>query len=187
MRTNLQITLALLVVAALVVPCRGQRGVPAPRPAPAPVHPVGPQVVHKGGGGVAVDPWVAVACIVGALAVIGGSVFAVRAWATRTVGHVRITKTPPGEAPEEVRRAWVGVELPLRRGETEPRPVRNVGVLSGQGEAVMSGFVVDGRKAVQCLDSLAPDAAAWWRTNAPYVLASGYRLLFPAEVCERVE
>ena len=44
---------------------------------------------------------------------------------------VRIIATPPGEAPEEVRRAWVGLELPLAAGETGPHTTPVGGVLTG--------------------------------------------------------
>src|SRR5258708_2466637 len=36
------------------------------------------------------------------------------------VVFVRIIATPTGEPPEEVRRAWIGLELPLAAGETGP-------------------------------------------------------------------
>ncbi|HEY7315037.1 MAG TPA: hypothetical protein VH643_37170 [Gemmataceae bacterium] len=44
---------------------------------------------------------------------------------------VRIIATPPGEAPEEIRQAWLGLELPLAAGETGPHNVPTGGVLSG--------------------------------------------------------
>jgi hypothetical protein len=39
---------------------------------------------------------------------------------------------------------------------------------------------------VRILAATAPEAAAWWRLNAPHVVVGGYLLVFPAEVCERV-
>jgi hypothetical protein len=44
---------------------------------------------------------------------------------------IRIIATPSGEASEEVRRAWIGLELPLAAGETGPRTVSIGGVLTG--------------------------------------------------------
>jgi hypothetical protein len=99
---------------------------------------------------------------------------------------LRIVQTPPGEAPEEIRRAWVGVELPLRRGQTERVDLKSVGVLSQQGFEITTGYAVDGRAAVNALDSQAPHAGAWWREHAPHVVARGYRLMFPSDVCEVV-
>jgi hypothetical protein len=124
--------------------------------------------------------------VVAVVAAIFGLVFAVHAWRNQTVAHLRILRLPPGEAPEEIRRAWVGMELPLRRGETEPRTLQSVGVVSQQGPEVTTGYTVDGRRAVAALASQVPEAAAWWRENAPHVVVSGYRLFFPLEVCERV-
>jgi hypothetical protein len=45
---------------------------------------------------------------------------------------------------------------------------------------------VEGKKAVQLLAAVAPNAAAWWRQHAPHVLAHGYQLVFPVEVCEKI-
>jgi hypothetical protein len=126
--------------------------------------------------------------VVGAIVVaVVGLVFGIRAWKNRAVAHLRILRVPPGEAPEEIRRAWVGIELPLRRGETQPNPLWSVGVLSQQGPATLTGYAVEGRAAVAALAREAPEAAWWWRTHAPHVVATGYRLFFPTEVCERLE
>jgi hypothetical protein len=116
-----------------------------------------------------------------------GLVFGVRAWRNRTVAHLRIVRVPPGEAPEVIRRAWLGIELPLRRGESEPSLHQTVGVLSQRGAEMAMGYAVDGRRAVDALTSQLPAAAAWWREHAPHVVARGYRLFFPSGVCELVE
>jgi hypothetical protein len=96
--------------------------------------------------------------------------------------RVRIVALPPGEAPEQIRKAWVGLELPVAGRD------RNtvVGVLSDRPAAGCDGYAVDGAKAVALLAARAPEAAAWWRRNAPHVLVGGYQLVFPAEICERV-
>src|SRR6187455_3469002 len=78
--------------------------------------------------------------------------------------QVRIVQTPPGEAPIEVREAWVGLVLPLREGEVGPREILTQGVLSGPRTylghwfarlvrrfKVVHGFCVDGAGAVQVL------------------------------------
>jgi hypothetical protein len=178
----------LLVAAGLAAPCWGQRGIPIPRVAPAPVHfPVHvPHGSNRGGGGIDVDP---LTVILGIAGVVGAGVavaLGIRAWRNRAIAYVRITHTPPGEAPEEIRRAWVGVELPLRRAEVEPQQLPTVGAVSNQGWECTTGYIVDGRTAVRCLASHSPDAALWWRENAPHVVASGYRLCFPSAVCERL-
>jgi hypothetical protein len=102
-----------------------------------------------------------------------------------TVVHLCIVRTPPGEAPESIRQAWVGVELPLRRGETEPGLYQTVGVLSHVHPEMAMGYAVDGHRAVRALASHSLQAAAWWRQHAPHVLEPGYRFWFPCEVCQR--
>jgi hypothetical protein len=47
------------------------------------------------------------------------------------------------------------------------------------------GYAVDGAEAVKILSETSAEAAAWWRDNAPHVLARGYRLIFEAEVCKQ--
>jgi len=112
---------------------------------------------------------------------------------------VRIIAVPPGEAPEDVRRCWVGLELPLAAGESGPRPANSFGVLSGPrtpseslarvagGESRRQyGYVIDARTAVDILARHAPEAAAWWEREAPHCLQPGRKFLFHAEVCEEV-
>ncbi len=95
--------------------------------------------------------------------------------------EVRIVGVSPGPAPEEVRRAWVGLIVPLSLGETGPRPIR-----TAAGEEKV-GYVVDSRRALQVLAAHAPAAAAWWKKNAPSHLQPGRTLLFPPDVCQEVE
>jgi hypothetical protein len=99
---------------------------------------------------------------------------------------VRIVAPPPGEAPFEVRQAWVGLELPLIPGQVEAQRLTGQQVLSGQPVEAPAGYAVDGATAVAALESVRPEAARWWRENAPDVLARGYQLVFPAGVCRWV-
>jgi hypothetical protein len=99
--------------------------------------------------------------------------------------RVRIVAVPPGEAPEAVRRAWVGLELPARSAASDgPQPV--FGVLSQKAAGQVRGYAVGGAAAVRLLAEADPNAADWWRQNAPHVLTREYQLVFPEEVCERV-
>lgn len=110
---------------------------------------------------------------------------------------IRITGVPPGEAPEEIRQRWVGMVLPLAAGETGARTVRTKGVLTGPRGFWLSllhlllgwgrpetGYLVDGRTAIELLAETAPEAAAWWLEHASHVLKPGYRLVFHAEICQ---
>jgi hypothetical protein len=98
---------------------------------------------------------------------------------------VRIVALPPGEAPEEVRRAWIGLELPVT---SVPGGSRQgvVGVLSHRPAGHCDGYAVEGADAVRILAGKAPEAAAWWCRHAHHVLTGGYQLVFPAEVCEPI-
>jgi hypothetical protein len=97
---------------------------------------------------------------------------------------VKIVATPGGEAPLDVREAWVGLTLPL--SDPTPRTFEPIGILSHTKQAPRVGYQVEGWRAVDILDEKAPWAAAWWREKAPHVLASCYQLIFSADVCEIV-
>jgi hypothetical protein len=97
---------------------------------------------------------------------------------------VRIIATPGGEAPLDVRGAWVGLTLPL--SDLDPCTIETIGVVSGSKKLSMTGYRVDGRQAVDVLATKAPWAAAWWLEQTPHVVVGGYQLVFSVEVCEIV-
>ena len=103
---------------------------------------------------------------------------------TRVVGHLRIVATPPGEAPEEIRAAWVGLALPLRKNYSKPVALPTVGVLSQKQTEPAVGYAVLAAEALPLLTRHNPEAAAWWQKSAPHTRAPGYLLIFPIEVCE---
>jgi hypothetical protein len=91
-----------------------------------------------------------------------------------------ITSVPAGDAPLWVREHWVGPSLPLARRTAVPRSVLTSGVLSApknliawigmllSGKFVRKrGFMVEANAAVAVLARAHPDAASWWRENAP--------------------
>jgi hypothetical protein len=109
---------------------------------------------------------------------------------------IRIVAVPPGEAPLWVREKWVGLELPLAF-DAAARDYRGFGVVSGprtflrqlwallRGRAErVSGYAVEGARAVDILQSSSPEAAAWWRTHAARHLEPQRYLVFHAHVCE---
>ena len=111
--------------------------------------------------------------------------------------EVRIISTPPGEAPENVRKAWVGLVLPLAVSGAQTR--HTVGVLTrpksflglllallfGKTER-QRGYIVDAYRAVEILARNAPEAAKWWRENAAASIRPGKRFLFSAEACQEL-
>jgi len=100
--------------------------------------------------------------------------------------HIRILATPAGEAPEDVRQAWVGLEIPLSPGETKARRIPAVEVLSNQPARSQAYFLVPAFWAIARLEAADARAAAWWKENVPKVLVPGYQLAFPEEACERL-
>lgn len=117
----------------------------------------------------------------GAIAV-GAVVFS--AWQVRVIGTLKIVALPPGEAPEEIRRAWIGVEIPLRKHSSSPITMSTVGVVSGKGTETATGYSVGGAEALAALGAYNPEALAWWKNNARHTSQYGYVFLFPTEVCE---
>lgn len=106
--------------------------------------------------------------------------------------YVRIIAIPPGEAPESVRNAWVGLELPLDGG-SELQTVHSSGVLSGPRGFLRSlfglasgsvkesiGWVVRVKSAMKILAVHAPEAESWWRINAPRLFEGDRTLVFSA-------
>jgi hypothetical protein len=109
-----------------------------------------------------------------------------RSHAAKTTGRVRIVSTPDGEAPLWVREAWVGLELPVANGQRGPCRQPAFGALSNDREGFLTGFAVDGRRAVQLLAARSPEAADWWWRNAGHVASGGYQFVFPVEACDEV-
>jgi hypothetical protein len=108
---------------------------------------------------------------------------------------VRIVQAPIGEAPEWVREAWVGLELPL--AHPEEVAVETGGVLTGPRTwlggwwarltgrlEVVSGYVVKADRAIDLLGRSRPEAAAWWRAHAPEFCRSGAEFIFDSPACE---
>lgn len=100
----------------------------------------------------------------------------------------------------DIRRAWVGLVLPLSRGEVGPRQFLTHGVLTGPRTflgyffarllrrlKVVNGFRVDAAEALEVLAQHDGRAAHWWRMHAPASVQRGRVFIFHAEVCQLVE
>jgi len=123
-----------------------------------------------------------------------------KAWQSEKPYRVRIFAVPPGEAPAWVREKWVGLEFPLAQRFPSSSSRFTAGVLSGPRSffAVLSnlmrgqyqqrrGFEVNVLEAITLLESASPEAAAWWRVNAPHLMRPSRFFLFPEDVCAVVE
>lgn len=93
-----------------------------------------------------------------------------------------IVSTPPGDPPDWVREAWVGLILPEENPD-DPAIVR-IGVLGGRPQND-GGYKVSGRTAIAALEEHNAAAAQWWFNNAAHVLLGS--LTFSRDVCRVVE
>ncbi len=111
------------------------------------------------------------------------------------MAFIRIISTPPGEAPLEIRQAWVGRVLPLHY--PTQKTTLTVGVLTGpkgffgQLWAVLMGrvdegsvYLVKAKIAVEILEEARPEAARWWREHTPHLFEANRTFGFAAEACE---
>jgi hypothetical protein len=114
------------------------------------------------------------------------------------VASIRIVDVPDGQAPEHIRRAWVGLVLPLPAGHPPgPKAARTRGVLSYGWRKWLPGFrskgridqvfLVAGSAAIDVLKKSDPYAAEWWIKNAPHFLQPGRALAFQAHVCKLLD
>src|SRR5436305_1532001 len=95
--------------------------------------------------------------------------------------EVRIVEVPPGDAPKHIRRAWVGLVLPLAAGETGAREEAPAAGALGRLRQRLAGrqarYVVPAEAALAILARAAPEAAAWLLTAAPELAGPGERPL----------
>lgn len=97
---------------------------------------------------------------------------------------VRISSTPTGEAPESIRKGWVGLEFPaLEPDETNNPAQAPQGVLSGRSVGDY-GYTVPAIIAFHLLSEKAPAAYRWWCENAPSLITAQAGLCFNFDACE---
>ncbi len=96
------------------------------------------------------------------------------------MSSIRIVSIPPGQAPEWVRKEWIGVEIPLSEQKSDGI---QMGIHGGKAENA-DGHQVDTDKAIEALQKKSPRAAAWWKENVP--LTAIPQLVFSKKVCELV-
>ncbi len=96
------------------------------------------------------------------------------------MAKVEIIATPPGQAPDWVRDAWVGLSLPV-----DPNPVgpRQIGVLGGKAEN-LGGYHVHTQEALKILAEKNEAAAQWWLDHLPIMPPW---LVFSKSVCKFTE
>lgn len=108
-----------------------------------------------------------------------------------TTFYLLVTAVPPGEAPLWVREKWVGIELPLTQRSSSPGTFPAAGVLTGPRDLLSyllgwlsgkfvrrEGYLVNALAAVEALEAVHPDAAAWWKKHTPHLMRPNRRFLF---------
>ena len=90
-----------------------------------------------------------------------------------STGLIRITRIPAGEAPDYIRKVWVGLELPCDPILGLPDEGGDRGVMSRKPERSRYGFSVPQDLAIAILQEHRPDAAAYWKQQG-YPELGGY-------------
>lgn len=113
--------------------------------------------------------------------------------------YIRVTETPPGDAPEVVRAAWVGLCIPLAEiAHPQPNWWSVYGIKENPSglfykmkrllgltldEQPWHGYLVEVLPAIAVLHIANPVAAEWWQRNTPHLFKNGQTLVFPSSCC----
>ncbi len=97
--------------------------------------------------------------------------------------RLKIIGIPPGQAPEWVRKEWMGLELPIEENAPKPEESIQLGVRGGKPEN-LGGYPIRTSDAISALNKKSPQAAEWWKQNVP--LNAVPRLIFKKDICELI-
>ncbi|KKR34405.1 MAG: hypothetical protein UT67_C0016G0012 [Candidatus Magasanikbacteria bacterium GW2011_GWA2_40_10] len=95
--------------------------------------------------------------------------------------RIRITRTPSGTSPEEVRQGWVGIILEYTT-KVKARQMTDHDILIGRKKE--AGYMVDAVTALQALERHNPKAYEWWINRYPN--ADFGNFVFTTNECEEV-
>ena len=109
---------------------------------------------------------------------------------------IKIIGIPPGEAPEWVRKEWVGLELPIDENvppvgsstidqDGDLAVVVLKGVSSGKTIPAHPTYTVSTVEAINILRQKSPEAAKWWEDNLGFNQYS--QLDFHRDSCELIQ
>ncbi len=92
----------------------------------------------------------------------------------KPIGRIKIISAPPSEAPKWVRKAWIGLVLPVLEHQKLPtREIRSGKFTDGKG------YQVNAEGAMELLQKNNSKAAGWWKANVPAAFHYGRCLVFP--------
>ncbi len=97
--------------------------------------------------------------------------------------RIRIIDTPPGQAPEWVRKQWVGLELTVADEPQDDEPRVQYGARGGASQN-LGGYKIDAEVALGALAEKSLLAARWWEDHAPTAFLPSSMLVFRRDVCE---
>jgi len=116
--------------------------------------------------------------------------------------RIRVLKPSfPGDEPDFVREAWVGLELPVLEGKEQPvlvppakLPWRALSfsklvarLFSRQlPDQPMPAYLVSAAEGFEVLERERPEAAKWWKRRFPDALSGRYNFRFNAENCQEL-
>ena len=97
---------------------------------------------------------------------------------------IEIIDMPEGEAPEWVRKEWIGLKLPLFYGASPNTCCR--GVVTWDKVPCGSGYNVLVIDALKILSLESPEAVKWWKEESIYkeVGIEGGLFIFNEKACE---
>lgn len=96
---------------------------------------------------------------------------------------IRIIACPPGFAPEEVRRGWVGITFQSEGREAATSAVKK----RRKGKENVGGYIVNAADAFETLKTHNRASYDWWAANYPHLLLDdGSTLIFHTNVCQIV-
>lgn len=98
---------------------------------------------------------------------------------------IRITEIPAGEAPENIRKQWVGLILPVDVFLDFKTGIQE-GVLGGPPKLEnLNGFPVKIEDAINALEEAKKqEAVLWWKNNISFFGRGASHLVFGKNVCE---
>lgn len=100
---------------------------------------------------------------------------------------IRITRVPGGDAPEEIRRAWVGLVIPVDETIEQPTLIESRMISSGVYAGPVKGCTVMAIEAFKELARSGSDAYHWWWKHARQYYQPGMHLVFNSEACELID
>lgn len=110
---------------------------------------------------------------------------------------IEVIHTPPGDSPEWIRKAWVGMQLPCVHDGPVSMPTVNASagprtflqqilhLMMGRTTQQL-GYVVNAKDAVGLLSLYNEEAARWWITSAPHALKPEQMIMFAKQCCREI-